>query len=342
MRFERSFLISSLVLATLVVGCDGPPPAILERARADGHTAEIVALAYSPDGQTLVSRGADQIKVWDSSTLRELASIPSDESDFGALAVNPDGKTFAANLKGQGIVSWNLADGIEQANFRTNPASIALANEVAPEAFGWGLAYSPDGSILAGSAEDQGAKSSIFVWDLATHKATGLGPPATPATHLRFTPDGNSLVAKGMDGTIRVWDLASQLERTAITANTSYLASISVSPDGQTVASAGAERYLRFWSVASGKEVARFKGHLKAILGIAFHPNGRYVVTSDSGGSIFLWDIQSGQAIAQFKGHHGKVWAVAFRPDGKELATAGEDKRIRVWDVAQAITKYGH
>ena len=339
MRTERRYWISCLIAVAFLTGCDGPPPAILERAGADGHTAEVVALAYTPDGQTLVSRGADQIKFWNAVDLKERASFPSDGSDFGALAIHPDGQTLAANLKGRGIVTWNLADGTEQADFRLNPASIADV-KVVPQAFGWGLAYAPNGSTLAGASEQQGAEASIVLWDLASHQATGIGPPSTPATHLSFTPNSDMLVAKGMDGTIRVWDLASRSEQTSIVANTSYLSSISVSPDGQTVASAGTDRQLRCWSVFDGVQTARFKGHLKAILGIAFHPDGRHVVTSDSGGSIFLWDIPSEQAIAQFKGHHGKVWAVAIRPDGKELATAGEDKRIRIWDLAKAIQDY--
>ena len=340
MRFEPGFCLFSLAVTVAIAGCDGPPPAILERAGVAGHATEVVALAYSPDGQSLVSRGADQIKIWDASTLRERARIPSDRSDFGALAVHPNGQTLAANLKGRGIVTWNLADGTEQAEFPPHQASNADP-DVTPEAFGWGLAYAPDGSTLAGPTAEQGAASSIYLWDLADHQATGLGPPATPATHLAFTPDGASLVAKGMDGLIRVWDLATRTEQTAIVANTSYLAAIALSPDGQTVASAGAERYLRFWSVATGQEVARFKGHLKAILGVAFHPDGQHVVTSDSGGSIFLWDIPSRRAIAQFKGHHGKVWAVAIRSDGRELATGGEDQRIRLWDLGQAIKDHG-
>ena len=338
MRFELGGLV--LVVGTFMAGCDGPPPPVLERVGVVGHAGEVVALAYTPDGQTLVSRGGDAIKVWDAATLRERASFPSDRSDFGALAISPDGRTLAATLLGRGVVTWDLADRSERAVLRLNPAS-AADPDASPQAFGWGLAYSPDGKTLAGPNEDRASSSSILLWDLAKGQPTGLGPPTSPATHLAFTPDGKSLVAKAIEGSIRVWDVATRTERTAIAANTSYLAAISVSPDGRTVASAGAERFLRIWSLASGAEVGKLRGHLKAILGIAFHPDGRHVVTGDSGGTIFLWDIPSQSVIAQFKGHQGKVWAVAFRPDGKELATAGEDRRVRLWDVAQAIKQFG-
>ena len=339
MRFDGIFWIGLIVAAGMAAGCDGPPPPVAERAGVVGHAAEIVALAYTPDGKTLVTRGPDAIKVWDAATLREQASLPADHADFGALAVSPDGRAIAATLVGRGVVTWNLGDRTEQGVYRVNPAS--AADPGPSEAFGWGLAYAPDGSTLAGPSEDAGAAASIQLWNVATRAPTGLGPPSSPATHLGFTPDGRSLISKGMEGRIHVWDVATRTERTSIDAATSYLAAISISPDGSTVASSGADRYLRLWRVDSGQEVGKYKGHLKAILGIAFHPDGRHVATGDSGGSIFLWDLPSRRVIAQFKGHQGKVWALAFRPDGQELASAGEDRRIRLWDAAATIKTYG-
>ena len=339
MRIGGKGILVLCVVVCLVVGCDGPPPPVLERASLVGHAAEIVALAYTPDGKTLVTRGPDAIKVWDAGTLQEQGSLPSDRTDFGALAISPDGRTLAATLADRGIVTWNLRDRSEQRVYRLNPAS--PADSGGPEAFGWGLAYAPNGATLAGPSEDRGAAASIQLWNLATHAPTGLGPPQSPATHLAFTPDGRALITKGMEGRIHVWDVATGTERTSIDAETSYLAAISISPDGRTVASSGADRYLRIWRVDTGKEVAKLKAHLKAILGIALHPDGRHAVTGDSAGTIFLWNLPAKRVIAQFKGHQGKVWALAFRPDGKELASAGEDRRIRLWDAAQAIATYG-
>ena len=333
MRSDRIWF--GIVLIGLAAGCDGPPPPIQPRITMAGHTAEITALAYAPDGRTLVSRGADSIQVWDAATLHDRASFPSDRTEFGSVAISPDGRTLAATLLGRGIVTWDLASKAERAVLRDGPAS--TAEPAAPEAFGWGLAYAPNGSILAGPSEDQAAAASIRLWDLARQVPTDLGPPNQPATHLAFTPDSRALVAKSMEGTIRVWDLASKTERSAISSSASYLAAISISADGKLVASAGDDRYLRIYEVDSGREVGKFKGHLKAILGIAFHPDGRHIVTGDSAGTIFLWDIPTRQVIAQFKGHQGKVWAVTFRPDGRELATAGEDRTIRVWDVGRVI-----
>ena len=349
MRLERWVAVGLLVL----VGCDGPPPEVAERAGVKGHSADVVALAYVPDGQKLVSRGADAIRVWDAATLGELAHLPSDGAEFGGLAISPDGKTIAATHAGQGVIPWTMPDQQAAASITELSDPGNPATSPAPGTFGWGLAFAPDGT-LAGSNPDQVTGLPIQLWKVTRHKLrevgnptttalepTGPGLPGRPATHLAFTPDGKSLIAKEMEGAIRVYDVASRTERRTIEAGLSYLTAIAVSPDGRTVASSGADRYLRLWSIESGREVARLKGHLKAILGLAFHPDGRHAVTGDSAGTIFLWDIPAGRVIAQFKGHQGKVWALAFRPDGKELASAGEDRQIRLWDVAKTIATYG-
>ena len=339
MRADRRAVVGVLLLvAGAFAGCGGPPPAVTARAGVVAHAGEIVALAYAPDGRTLVSRGRDAIKAWNADSLRERGSLPSDGSDFGTVAVSPDGTAVAATLAGRGIVAWDLATLAERATYHTPAAG--GATPAAPEAFGWGLAYSPDGATLAGPADD-GAGSSIRLWDVAGRAATGLGPPGSPATHLAFTPDGKSLIAKGMEGSLRVFDVAGRAERRTIDAGLTYLTAIAVSPDGRAVASSGADRYLRLWSVETGAEVGRLRGHLKAILGVAFHPDGRHVVTGDSAGTIFLWDIPAQRTIAQFAGHEGKVWTLAVRPDGRELASAGEDRQIRLWDIAKAIQAYG-
>jgi WD40 repeat protein len=42
-----------------------------EVATLSGHTRPLLALSFLPDGNTLVSVGADQIRVWRAATLKE-------------------------------------------------------------------------------------------------------------------------------------------------------------------------------------------------------------------------------------------------------------------------------
>jgi len=61
------------------------------------HGDAVLRLAYSPDGSTLVSAGADRVvKVWDAGTLREKQMLDAQPDWVMALALSADGKWLAA------------------------------------------------------------------------------------------------------------------------------------------------------------------------------------------------------------------------------------------------------
>jgi WD40 repeat protein len=61
------------------------------------HADAVLRLAYSPDGASLVSGGADRvIKVWDARTLRETHRLEAQPDWIMGLALSADGKWLAA------------------------------------------------------------------------------------------------------------------------------------------------------------------------------------------------------------------------------------------------------
>ncbi len=319
----------------LVAGCGGPPPSVFEQAALKGHTKEVVALAFAPDGRSIASRGPDAVKVWDVAARRESATFPSDGSDFGGLAFSTDGTTLAANRSAAGAVAWDLATGRERAAYSYPSAGIGRPAD--PNSTGWGIAYSPDGRTLAGGGGYSGEQGFVTLWDVATGAGIELGPYPRPVTTVAFRPDGMTLASGSMGGAIDLWDVPSRTRRRRIEAGRSYLAPVCFSPDGRTLAAATDDRWVRLWDVDSGREVGSLKGHLKGILSVAYHPEGRFLASADSGGTLFLWDVPGRRTVARLMGHQGKIWAVAFSPDGKTLASAGEDRSVRLWDVSATV-----
>ena len=61
------------------------------------HADAVLRLAYSPDGATLVSAGADRvIKIWDARTLRETQRFEAQPDWVMGLALSADGRWLAA------------------------------------------------------------------------------------------------------------------------------------------------------------------------------------------------------------------------------------------------------
>jgi len=73
-------------------------------------------------------------------------------------------------------------------------------------------------------------------------------------TSLRFHPDGKTLLSGGVDGLIKVWDLATGDERLTLRAHEAPITSLAISADGTSVVSAQQD-WVKVWRAASPAEV---------------------------------------------------------------------------------------
>jgi WD40 repeat protein len=100
----------------------------------------------------------------------------------------------------------------------------------------WGLAISPDGSMLAAC----GRAGFLELWDLST-----LEPRAVLSGHshdvsaLAFSPDGRLLASGGWDRVVRLWDVSTGRELYRLEGHSGSIGPLSFSPDGLTLASSG-------------------------------------------------------------------------------------------------------
>ena|GEM_PF-5057164 len=115
------------------------------------HQNNIDALAFSPDGKILATGGQDaQIKLWDTATGQEQASLPS-KGHVTDLAFSPDGRTLASIGENEPVSLWDMSGKLPQL-----------------------LATHKDSVIKAAFNSNQKALTSVdktgkvIVWDLMT------------------------------------------------------------------------------------------------------------------------------------------------------------------------------
>ncbi|MFM7172006.1 MAG: WD40 repeat domain-containing protein, partial [Caldilinea sp.] len=72
-----------------------------------------------------------------------------------------------------------------------------------------------------------------------------------------FSPNGQTIVSGGEDGTVRIWNAADLQPQQLFFNHIGAVTALNFSPDGQRIVSGGEDGTLRIWEVASGQQVAQ-------------------------------------------------------------------------------------
>jgi len=246
-----------------------------------GHKDRVNNLAYSSDGDYLATTSLDgTVRIWDSRTGQESLSIPKLQSELISPALSPDGTLVAAT-------SYN-------ADYRRLTATVwdaASGEELKVIGFGdqvGGLAFSPDGAILAVPGE----AGRVTLWDpLSGEQLLSVREDSSAAVDLAFSPDGRLLATGNLNGTARVWDLASREIVITLRGHTGPVYGIEFSPDGRLIATAGDDGTVRLWSAETGGELQTFYGHEEMVLNVSFSPDGRRLASGSKDNTTIIWDI---------------------------------------------------
>lgn len=320
------------------------------------HRNPVLALALSPDGQTLASSATDGTVRLSQPGGETFALLQGHQDQVQALAFqNPPADSPSAPLLITGsddrtIRLWNLEPKGPQQTLR-HPGRV-LSVQFTPDGYGvvsaagdgvgrvwntqsqeslrlavgnplWALEASPQGHYLASAQGDR-----VQVWNSGGQPLGQFRSPQGEIVALDWDPSEQYLATAGSDSLGRIWRRSGE-PLAQLQGHQGPLWSIAFSPQGDRIATASADQTVRLWDL-SGNPLGVFRGHQSRVWDVQFSPRGSYLASVSDDGTARLWDLQ-GNTRAILEGHGGPVRGIAFSPDDKFLATVGEDGTARLW-----------
>jgi eukaryotic-like serine/threonine-protein kinase len=327
-----------------------------------GHLEDVTAVAFSPDGQRIVTGSWDQTaKVWEAASGRELLTLEGHSAPIRSVAFSPDSQRIVTGSWDQTAKVWETASGrdlLTLGGTNGNVDSVAFSPDGQRIVTGLGdstakvweavsgrelftlkghghqvrsVGFSPDGQRIVTGSDDQTAK----VWEAANGRVLlTLKGHGAEIYCVAFSPDGQRIVTGSWDQTAKVWEAASGRELLTLKGHSAAIWSVAFSPDSQRIVTGSWDQTAKVWEAASGRDLLPLQGRTDTIRSAAFSPDGQRIVTGGGDNTAKVWEVASGRELLTLKGHSAAIWSVAFSRDGQRIVTASDDQTAEVWAAA--------
>lgn len=337
------------------------PPAWIQ------HPQQLVALAFSPDSQSLMTAGSDYIvRRWSCTGQQdENARLLGSQDEIWALDFHPQQALLATGNKVGDVTLWSthcqppalqiphLA--FERPTFSRDSHFIstqettdtyvlrdATSGEIKhrlPIGF-FPLRLGPELREVIGYSP---ATAQIRWWDpvhaaeVRAYPCPGLAQIQHPHWLLRVSQDGQkwlTLDAPGKIGLHRSSD-GTLIDSWSVPEMDGSMMErdghLALSPDA-SLAAWNPTGSSTVWLLRHGQPPLALKGHRLGLTRLEFSPDSLTLATASIDHTIRLWDTVSGK-FTTLPGHFEEVSDVSFSPDGRLLASVALGDSIKIWQL---------
>ena len=306
------------------------------------------AMAFSPDGQSLVIGTCTGLWLYDLTTLSPVALWETETKYVESVAISPNGKWLAASLSERLLKILDIKTG-------------TCLTQIKSENHNESLTISPDNMYIAVNSSVYDSTPIVEVWHAETGKQfakfTAEDKRAGHCQPISFSPDSRLIASTCMSpnsddaGSILVWDMKSCELLACLTVHTRWITTLCFSPCGKFLVSGGRDGKVYVWDVNTWNQIREYSdyGSIYSIIP-SYSPDGKLraaIVNYDETGpaTISIRDLESNQQL-----YSDQLWGntidspsigdwgnnVLFS-NGSQLAYEYRHEFINVWTIDNPI-----
>ncbi|KAB2862297.1 MAG: WD40 repeat domain-containing protein, partial [Anaerolineae bacterium] len=197
--------------------------------------------------------------------------------DVSSVTWNPNGQQIAVSSLDGRVYILDAATGSEIFVLEGTENSFAEA---------WQVAWSPDGSRLAGLIHGLG----IQIWNTNDGTADGMLSPVDEwIWRIAWSPDGKYLVGGTVQGDIILWDASTHVLIFETSGHADGVNALAWHPNSNILASGSYDGTIILWDVNTGKAIETLTGHNGPVTALAWDSDGTQLASGGEDGTIRIW-----------------------------------------------------
>ncbi|MDJ0756588.1 MAG: protein kinase [Ardenticatenaceae bacterium] len=309
-----------------------------------GHSGFVESVAYSPDYQTAISSGRDNIIIWwEVETGKVLHQFTGHTDDVVQVEFLNEEQFISISRDGS-LRIWDMRSNWEIERWVPDIGYII------------DIEISPTGDQLLLSTSKFPVRSLISL-DLTTGETTILSDDfSSPIQDLAISGDGTRAILAMGDGSVIYWNLETQQPLWQRNEHQSPLLGADISVDGQHGLTSALNGQVFYWDLENQNVLTRMAGSFigTGVRRVQFLPGENVAASSSDDGTVVMFDLQTGEQVQRLTGfesavgphlrpdHAEGVFDFAVASGGQHLLSSGRDQSLLLWDIAtgQSIRRF--